>query len=53
VLNAGDQVPLIPSVEVVGNAGATVPWQTAGIGAKFGTVDGEVTVTGNVVDAAH
>ena len=35
---AGDQVPSMPLVEVVGNVGAVLPLQIAGIAAKVGTV---------------
>ena len=49
---AGDQVPVMPLSDVVGNIGATVPEQIAAIGAKLGVTFG-VTVTSIVVDVAH
>ena len=50
---AGDQVPVIPLVDVNGNAGAISPEQIAAIAAKVG-VAFEVTVTSIVVVAvAH
>ena len=35
---AGDQVPVMPSNDVVGNEGAGVPEQKEGIGVKVGVV---------------
>ena len=50
---AGDQVPVIPLVDVNGNVGAISPEQIAAIAAKVG-VTFEVTVTSIVVVAvAH
>jgi hypothetical protein len=37
---AGDHVPTIPFNEVVGNTGAVVPAQKAGIGSKAGVTKG-------------
>ena len=37
---AGDHVPTIPFNEVVGNTGAVVPAQKAGIGSKAGMTEG-------------
>ena len=51
--NAGDQVPVIPFSEVVGNVTAGAPLQIAAIGAKFGVVLTGLTVTVKVVDTAH
>jgi hypothetical protein len=48
----GDQVPLIPLVEVVGNAGNISPEQIEVIGLKVGVTFG-VTVIVNVVFIAH
>ena len=52
LLNAGDQVPVIPLVDVNGNVGAAAPLQIAGIAAKAGVMFG-LTVTLNVVVVAH
>jgi hypothetical protein len=49
---AGDQVPVIPFVDVVGNTGATEPEQNGATAAKFGVTLG-FTVTVNVVVVAH
>ena len=49
---AGLQVPVIPLVEVVGNAGAVAPEHIAGIAAKAGVTLGS-TVTVNVAVVAH
>jgi len=50
---AGDHVPVIPLVDVVGSTGAVVPWQKAGTALKVGTVPAPVTVTVNVATVAH
>ena len=39
---AGDQVPVIPLVELVGSTGATEPAQNAGIAAKLGVIGSEI-----------
>ena len=52
LFNAGDQVPLIPLVEVVGNAEKVAPEQIAATEAKFGVTFG-LTVIVNVVVVAH
>jgi hypothetical protein len=49
---AGDQVPVIPLSDVVGNTGAAVPEQIGAMAAKVG-VTADVTVTSSVVVAAH
>ena len=49
---AGDHVPVIPLVEVVGNVGAEEPEQNAGIAANAGVILG-VTVISRVVVVAH
>jgi hypothetical protein len=49
---AGDQVPVMPLIDVVGNTGAVVPAQIGAIAAKVGVTAG-VTVTSIVVDVAH
>ena len=49
---AGDQVPVMPLSEVVGNTGAAVPEQIGAITAKVGVTAG-VTVTSSVVVVAH
>jgi len=50
--NAGDQVPVIPLVEVVGNADNASPLQIAGTAVKVGKVAG-FTVMIKVVVVAH
>jgi len=49
---AGDQVPVIPFVDVNGSTGATSPEQIGATAAKVGVTLG-VTVTVNVVVVAH
>ena len=49
---AGDHVPVIPLVEVVGNIGAVDPLHIGATGAKVGVTLG-VTVTVSVVVVAH
>jgi len=49
---AGDQVPVIPLSDVIGNTGTAVPEQIGGIAAKVGVTLG-VTVTSIVVVVAH
>ena len=49
---AGDQVPVIPLVEVVGNGASTAPEQIAATAANVGVTLG-VTVMVNVVVVAH
>ena len=49
---AGDQVPVIPLVDVVGNIGAVAPLHIGATGAKVGVTLG-VTVTVSVVVVAH
>ena len=53
VLTVGDQVPVIPFVDVVGNTGATAPWHTGATEANVGTIVGAVTVTDKVAVVAH
>ena len=52
LITAGDQVPVIPFVEVVGKAGAAVPEQSA-VGRLNVGVTVLPTVTLNVNGAAH
>jgi hypothetical protein len=52
LFNAGDQVPLIPLVEVVGKADKVAPEQMAATEAKVGVTFG-LTVIVNVVVVAH
>jgi len=52
LLNAGDQLPVIPSMEVVGNPGDAAPLQMAGIEANVGIMFG-VTVTFKVAVVSH
>jgi len=52
LFNAGDQVPVIPLVEIIGNAFSTAPEQIAGTWVKTGVIL-ELTVTVSVVVAAH
>ena len=49
---AGDQVPVIPFVDVNGNTGAVDPSHIDVTGLKVGVMPG-VTVTSNVVGVAH
>ena len=49
---AGDQVPVMPLVDVNGSTGATAPEQIGVTAAKVGVMLG-VTVTVNVVVVAH
>ena len=49
---AGDQVPLMPFVDVNGSTGAIAPEQIDATAAKVGATFG-VTVTSNVVGVAH
>ena len=53
LFNAGDHVPTIPFVEVVGNADNNVPAHIGDTGAKVGLVLAELTVTTIVALAAH
>ena len=50
--SAGDQVPVIPLVDVVGNGVKTVPEQIAATAANVGVMFG-LTVMVNVVVVAH
>ena len=52
LFKAGDHVPLIPLVEVVGNGFNTVPEQIGDTGLKVG-VTFWFTVMVNVVEVAH
>ena len=52
MFKAGDQVPLIPLIEVVGKAVRASPLQIGAITTKVGIVL-ELTVIVNVVEAAH
>ena len=49
---AGDHVPVIPSIEVVGNADNTAPEQIEATGLNVGVMFG-LTVMVNVVVVAH
>jgi hypothetical protein len=50
---AGDHVPVIPFVDVVGKTGASEPLQIGETGLKVGTVPAAVTVTVSVAGVAH
>lgn len=50
--SAGDQVPVMPLVDVVGNVGATEPEHIGATAAKVGVALG-FTVTVNVAVVAH
>ena len=52
LFRAGDQVPLIPLVEVVGNADKVAPEHIGATAAKVGVTFG-LTVIVNVVVVAH
>ena len=52
LFRAGDQVPLIPLVEVVGNADKVAPEQIGATAAKVGVTFG-LTVIVKVVVVAH
>jgi len=52
LFNAGDQVPVIPSMEVVGNAVSVVPGHIGATGVNVG-VTFWFTVIVNVVVFAH
>ena len=52
LFNAGDHVPVIPSMDVVGIVGATAPLHIAAIGLNVGVVL-ELTFTVKVVVVAH
>ena len=49
---AGDQVPVMPLSDVVGNAGAAVPEQIGAIAAKVGVTAGVIVIS-IVVGIAH
>ena len=48
----GNHVPAMPLFDVLGNVGAAVPLQKAGIGVKVGVTDG-LTVTLKLAVVAH
>ena len=50
--NAGDHVPVIPLVDVVGKAAKAVPEQIGGIGLKVGVRAGVIVMV-NVAVVAH
>ena len=52
LLNAGDQVPVIPFCDMAGKVIAGVPLQIEAIGAKVGVIFG-LTATNNVAGTAH
>ena len=52
LFKAGDQVPVIPSIDVVGNGDNSAPEQIAATGLNVGVKFG-LTVTVNVVVVAH
>ena len=52
LFKTGDQVPVMPLVEVVGNGASVAPEQMAATGLKVGVMFG-VTVIVNVVVVAH
>ena len=52
MFNAGDHVPVIPLVEVVGNGAKAAPEQIAATGVNKGTIIG-LTVMVNVFVVAH
>ena len=52
LLNAGAQLPVIPSMDVTGNIGASAPLQMEGIAEKVGVML-ELTVTASVAFVIH
>jgi len=50
---AGDQVPVIPFVDVNGSTGATEPSQIAATGLKVGVTIGVIVISKVVVAVAH
>ena len=52
LLNAGDQVPVIPLLEVVGKVGAAAPLHIAGMAVKAGVIWLLITMS-MVTAAAH
>ena len=52
LFNAGDHVPVIPLLDVVGNADNVAPLQIAATGVNVGVIFG-LTVMVNVVVVAH
>jgi hypothetical protein len=50
---AGDQVPVMPLVDVIGNTGATEPSQIGAITAKVGVTLGVIVISNVVVAVAH
>jgi hypothetical protein len=52
LFNAGDQLPVIPLLEVVGNGDKLPPEQIGATGVKVGTVL-LFTLIANVVETAH
>ena len=52
LFNAGDQLPLIPLVEMFGNGASMLPEQMAAIAVNVGLINGS-TVIVNVAEAAH
>ena len=52
MFNAGDQVPVIPLVDVVGNGANTAPEQIGATALNVGVIFG-LTVMVNVVVVAH
>ena len=51
LITAGDQVPVIPLIDVAGNTGAVVPEQIGAMAAKVGLI--RINRYVNVVDVAH
>ena len=52
LFSAGDQVPVIPSLDVVGNAASVAPEQMGATGVNVGVIFG-LTVIVNVAVVAH
>jgi hypothetical protein len=53
LINAGDQVPVIPLIDVAGNTGAAVPEQIGAIVAKVGVTPGIIVISSVVTAVAH
>lgn len=53
LINAGDQVPVIPLIDVAGNTGEAVPEQIGAIVAKVGVTPGIIVISNVDTAVAH